>query len=41
MCRIYRIAYGIQACSAILYNHESPRRSETFVDMFLPVFDGT
>jgi GDPmannose 4,6-dehydratase len=31
MCRIYRIAYGIQACSAILYNHESVRRSDNFV----------
>jgi GDPmannose 4,6-dehydratase len=31
MCRIYRIAYGIQACSAILFNHESPRRSDNFV----------
>ena len=31
MCRIYRIAYGIQACSAILYNHESVRRSDSFV----------
>ncbi len=33
MCRIYRIAYGLQTCSAILYNHESERRSEGFVTM--------
>lgn len=31
--RIYRNAHKIQACSAILYNHESPRRNETFVTM--------
>jgi GDPmannose 4,6-dehydratase len=33
MCRIYRIAYGLQTCSAILYNHESVRRSDSFVTM--------
>lgn len=33
MCKIYRHAYGIQSCSAILYNHESPRRSGQFVTM--------
>ena len=27
----YREAYGIFACSGILFNHESPRRGETFV----------
>ncbi|MCC6929530.1 MAG: GDP-mannose 4,6-dehydratase [Gemmatimonadaceae bacterium] len=27
----YREAYGLHVASAILYNHESPRRSETFV----------
>ncbi len=27
----YREAYGIYACSGILYNHESPLRSERFV----------
>ena len=27
----YREAYGIYACSGILFNHESPRRGETFV----------
>ena len=29
--RIYREAYGIYACAGILFNHESPRRGETFV----------
>ena len=29
--RNYRIGYGIFACSGILFNHESPRRGETFV----------
>lgn len=33
MARIYRIAYGLPTCSAILYNHESPRRSASFVTM--------
>ena len=27
----YREAYGIYACNGILFNHESPRRGETFV----------
>lgn len=27
----YREAYGIHACNAISFNHESPRRGETFV----------
>ena len=27
----YREAYGIYACSGILFNHESPNRGETFV----------
>ena len=27
----YRKAYGIFACNGILFNHESPRRGETFV----------
>jgi GDPmannose 4,6-dehydratase len=27
----YREAYGLYACSGILFNHESPRRGETFV----------
>lgn len=29
--RLYREAYGIFACSGILFNHESPRRGEGFV----------
>lgn len=31
MTRNYREAYGIFACNGILFNHESPRRGETFV----------
>ena len=27
----YREAYGIYACNGLLFNHESPRRGETFV----------
>jgi len=27
----YREAYGLYACTGILFNHESPRRGETFV----------
>lgn len=33
MGRIYRIAYQLPSCSAILYNHESPRRNSGFVSM--------
>lgn len=33
MGRIYRIAYKLPTCSAILYNHESPRRGGHFVTM--------
>jgi GDPmannose 4,6-dehydratase len=33
MVKIYRMAYTLQTCSAILYNHESPRRSISFVTM--------
>ena len=29
--RNYREAYGLFACNGILFNHESPRRGETFV----------
>lgn len=29
--RNYRESYGIYACNGILFNHESPRRGETFV----------
>ncbi|MET0184438.1 MAG: GDP-mannose 4,6-dehydratase [Achromobacter sp.] len=31
MCVNYREAYGMYACNGILFNHESPRRGETFV----------
>lgn len=31
MTRVYREAYNIHASSGILFNHESPRRGETFV----------
>jgi GDPmannose 4,6-dehydratase len=33
MAKIYRSAYGLHTCAAILYNHESPRRSGQFVTM--------
>jgi GDPmannose 4,6-dehydratase len=33
MARIYRTAFGLQTCSAILFNHESPRRGAGFVTM--------
>ena len=29
--KVYRQAYGFYACNGILFNHESPRRGETFV----------
>ncbi len=31
MVRVYREAYGLFACNAICFNHESPRRGESFV----------
>lgn len=31
LVKIYREAYGVFACSGILFNHESPRRGEEFV----------
>jgi len=31
LCRVYRRAYGLFACSGIAYNHESQRRGENFV----------
>jgi GDPmannose 4,6-dehydratase len=31
MTRVYREAFGMFACNAICYNHESPRRGESFV----------
>jgi len=31
LVQVYREAYGLFACCGILFNHESPRRGETFV----------
>jgi GDPmannose 4,6-dehydratase len=31
MIRLYRESFGLFACNAICYNHESPRRGEAFV----------
>ena len=31
LTRVYRDTYGLFACCGILFNHESPRRAETFV----------
>ncbi len=31
LTRIYREAYGVFACTGILFNHESPRRNEMYV----------
>jgi GDPmannose 4,6-dehydratase len=31
LVRVYREAFGMFACNAICYNHESPRRGESFV----------
>ena len=31
LCRNYRLAYNLHISSGILFNHESPRRGETFV----------
>ncbi|WP_164102802.1 GDP-mannose 4,6-dehydratase [Candidatus Laterigemmans baculatus] len=31
MVRVYRDSFGFFACNAICYNHESPRRGESFV----------
>ena len=33
MTKVYRTAHGLKSCSAILYNHESPRRSAHFLPM--------
>ena len=32
----YREAYGMYACNGLLFNHESPRRGETFVTRKIP-----
>ena len=34
----YRESYGIFACNGILFNHESPRRGETFVTRKITMF---
>jgi len=36
--KIYRESYGIFATSGILFNHESPRRGETFVTRKITMF---
>ena len=36
--KIYRESYGIYACSGMLFNHESPRRGETFVTRKITMF---
>ncbi len=38
MTRLYREAYGLYACNGILFNHESPRRGETFVTRKITMF---
>ena len=32
----YRESYELYACNGILFNHESPRRGETFISVKLP-----
>ena len=36
--KIYREAYGFYTCNGILFNHESPRRGETFVTRKITMF---
>ena len=36
LCRNYRESYGLHISSGILFNHESPRRGETFVTRKIP-----
>ena len=38
--KLYRQSYGMFACSGILFNHESPRRGETFVTRKITMFLG-
>jgi len=38
MTRVYRDAYGFFASNGILFNHESPRRGETFVTRKITMF---
>ena len=36
--QMYRDSYNLFACSGILFNHESPRRGETFVTRKITMF---
>lgn len=36
--KVYRQAYNFFACNGILFNHESPRRGETFVTRKITIF---
>ena len=36
--KVYREAYGFYTCNGILFNHESPRRGETFVTRKITMF---
>ena len=36
--KLYREAYNLYACNGILFNHESPRRGETFVTRKITMF---
>ena len=36
--KVYRQAYGFFSCNGILFNHESPRRGETFVTRKITMF---
>ena len=38
MTKVYRKVYGFYACNGILFNHESPRRGETFVTRKITMF---
>jgi len=38
MTKLYREAYNLYACNGILFNHESPRRGETFVTRKITMF---
>ena len=37
-CVNFREAYGMFACNGILFNHESPRRGETFVTRLVRLY---
>ena len=37
MVTLYRESFGLFACNAICYNHESPRRGESFVTAKSPL----